>query len=62
MTDPTVETIHRLLSDMDAEAMPNARRAEILAGLMARPNDEDRAWAAGLAATLPEMPEDKDHG
>lgn len=58
MPDITAETIHRLLSDMDAEAMPNARRAEILAGLMARPNDEDRAWAAGLAATLPPMPED----
>lgn len=53
---PTVETIARLLADMDAENMPNARRAEILAGFVARPNDDDRAWAVSFAGNLPEVP------
>lgn len=60
MAETRAETIARLLSDMDAEAMPNARRAEILVAMFAPLNDEDRAWAAGLAVTLPEMPEEPD--
>lgn len=55
---PVAKTIARFLRDMDAENMPNERRAEILAAYCERPNDADRAWAAGLAATLPPMPDD----
>lgn len=48
MSRHPVETIAYLLSEMDAEAMPNERRAVILAGYMMRPNKDDQAWAARL--------------
>lgn len=53
------ETYNRILSmlnDMDAEHMPNERRALILAMMTETPTDEDRAWAASFAP-LPPMPE-----
>lgn len=51
-SDP--DTILRLLTDMDAEAMPNERRAEILAGMIMRATGEDRAWAASAVEGLPD--------
>lgn len=52
----THERILSFLNDMDAEAMPNEQRAEILAAMMTRATEEDVAWAASFAP-LPPMPE-----
>ena len=43
--DPQVATILHLLNEMDAENMPNERRAEILVGAMMKPTPEDMQWA-----------------
>lgn len=55
------ETILSMLNDMDAEAMPNERRAAILASLMTKPTEADRAWAASLAP-LPPMGQEQRRG
>lgn len=52
----TYDRIISMLNDMDAEDMPNERRAAILASVFMVPTDEDRAWAASFAP-LPPMPE-----
>ncbi len=48
-------TALRVLTDMDAEAMPLEKRAAILATMIARPTDADRAWAVSVAKDLPEV-------
>ena len=51
----TYDRILSMLNDMDAEKMPNERRALILAMMVEKPTDADRAWAASFAP-LPDMP------
>lgn len=49
----TYDRILSALNDMDAEHMPNERRAHILAIMVSKPDAQDMAWAESLAPLPP---------